>query len=222
MVVGQPARPPWQKRQSLVVSAARPALPPARLQVWRRGAEMGSQQARTARCPHRLQSSPAHFFTESVMTLFSLVKRLLGVSAFCFLAVTASQAAEQGSAAEAEAMVKKAVAHIQASGPEKAYDDFTNGKDFKDRDLYIIVYDLKGKNLAQGANAKLVGKDLINLKDPDGKPIIQMFVDLAKAKGKGWVEGYKFLNPVSKKMEGKAMYLERVGDTLVGCGIYKG
>jgi hypothetical protein len=27
---------------------------------------------------------------------------------------------------------------------------------------------------------------------------------------------------VSQAIEGKAMYLERVGDTLVGCGIYKG
>ena len=84
------------------------------------------------------------------------------------------------------------------------------------------MYDLNGKNLAQGANPKLVGRDLIGLKDPDGKPLIQMFVDLAKTKGKGWVEGYKFLNPVSQKIEGKAMYLERVGETLVGCGIYKG
>lgn len=118
-------------------------------------------------------------------------------------------------------MVKRAVAYIKTNGTEKAYEEFTNGKSFKDRDLYIIVYDLNGKNLAQGANPKLVGKDLIGLKDPDGKPLIQMFVDLAKAKGKGWVEGYKFLNPVSQKIEGKAMYLERVGETLVGCGIYK-
>ncbi len=156
------------------------------------------------------------------MTFLSLFKRLLAMSTLCFLAATASHANEQGTAAEAEAMVRKAVAQIKANGPDKAYDEFTNGKSFKDRDLYIIVYDLNGKNLAQGANPKLVGKDLINLKDPDGKPIIQMFVDLAKGKGKGWVEGYKFLNPVSQKMEGKAMYLERVGDTLVGCGIYKG
>lgn len=156
------------------------------------------------------------------MTFLSLVKRLLSASALCFLAATASHASEQGTAAEAEAMVKKAVAHLKANGPDKSYDEFTNGKSFKDRDLYVIVYDLNGKNLAQGANPKLVGKDLINLKDPDGKPIIQMFVELAKGKGKGWVEGYKFLNPVSQKMEGKAMYLERVGDTLVGCGIYKG
>ena len=129
--------------------------------------------------------------------------------------------ADSGSAAEAEAMVKKAVALIKAEGPAKSYDEFTNGKAFKDRDLYVIVYDLNGKNLAQGANPKLVGKDLIGLKDPDGKPIIQMFVDLAKSKGKGWVDGYKFLNPTTQKIENKAMYLERVGDTLVGCGIYK-
>jgi signal transduction histidine kinase len=156
------------------------------------------------------------------MSFISQLKRLLGATVLGFVAITAAHAADAGTAAEAEAMVKKAVAHIKANGPEKSYDEFTNGKSFKDRDLYIIVYDLNGKNLAQGANPKLVGKDLINLKDPDGKPVIQMFVDLAKGKGKGWVEGYKFLNPVSQKMEGKAMYLERVGDTLVGCGIYKG
>lgn len=131
-------------------------------------------------------------------------------------------AGDHGSAAEAEAMVKKAVAFIKANGPDKAYDEFTNGKTFKDRDLYVIVYDLSGKNLAQGANPKLVGKDLMGLKDPNGRLFIKEFVELAKEKGKGWVEGYKFLNPVSQKLEEKAMYLERVGDTLVGCGIYKG
>jgi signal transduction histidine kinase len=156
------------------------------------------------------------------MKFFSLVKFAVSAFAMSFVMSGAVQAADQGTAAEAEAMVKKAIAYIKANGPEKAYEEFTNGKSFKDRDLYIIVYDLNGKNLAQGANPKLVGKDLIGLKDPDGKPLIQMFVDLAKTKGKGWVEGYKFLNPATQKIEGKAMYLERVGDTLVGCGIYKG
>jgi len=156
------------------------------------------------------------------MTIFSTLKHWFLILMLALAGGGVAQAADQGSPAEAEAMVKKAVAYIKANGPEKAYEEFTNGKSFKDRDLYIIVYDLNGKNLAQGANPKLVGKDLIGLKDPDGKPLIQMFVDLAKTKGKGWVEGYKFLNPVTQKIENKAMYLERVGDTLVGCGIYKG
>lgn len=156
------------------------------------------------------------------MKSFSLFKGFVRAALMSLVMLGAAHAADQGTAAEAEAMVKKAVAYIKANGPEKSYEEFTNGKSFKDRDLYIIVYDLNGKNLAQGANPKLVGKDLIGLKDPDGKPLIKMFVDLAKDKGKGWVEGYKFLNPVTQKIEGKAMYLERVGDTLVGCGIYKG
>jgi len=155
------------------------------------------------------------------MKVSGFLKAFFGAAVMSFMMLGASHAADQGTATEAEAMVKKAVAYIKANGPEKAYEEFTNGKSFKDRDLYIIVYDLNGKNLAQGANPKLVGKDLIGLKDPDGKPLIQMFVDLAKSKGKGWVEGYKFLNPVSQKIEAKAMYLERVGETLVGCGIYK-
>lgn len=154
------------------------------------------------------------------MSLVSPSKRHFLAAAVLFSAGV--QASTNGTPAEAEAMVKRAIDYIKANGPEKAYEEFTHGKGFKDRDLYIIVYDLNGKNLAQGANPKLVGKELIGLKDPDGKPIIQMFVDLAKTKGKGWVEGYKFLNPVTQKIEGKAMYLERVGDTLVGCGIYKG
>jgi hypothetical protein len=160
-------------------------------------------------------------YQETAMELFALIKRCVGGVALGLSLLGSAQAADRGTPAEAEAMVKKAVAYIKAQGPEKAYDEFTNGKSFKDRDLYVIVYDLNGKNLAQGANPKLVGKDLIGLKDPDGKPLIQMFVDLAKSKGKGWVEGYKFLNPTTQKIENKAMYLERVGDTLVGCGIYK-
>ena len=56
-----------------------------------------------------------------------------------------AQANDQGTAAEAEARDKKAVAYSKANGPEKAYEEFTNGKSFKDRDLYIIVYDLNGK-----------------------------------------------------------------------------
>jgi cytochrome c len=155
------------------------------------------------------------------MNRLTFLKSLLCTSALAVTMAGTAHAADTGTAAEAEAMVHKAVAHIKAVGPEKAYDEFTNGKSFKDRDLYVIVYDLTGKNLAQGANPKLVGKNLIGLKDPDGKPLIQMFVDLANTKGKGWVEGYKFMNPVTQKIEPKAMYLERVGDTFVGCGIYK-
>ena len=114
------------------------------------------------------------------MRISSLFKVLFASLSFGLVMAGTAAAADNGTAAEAEAMVKKAVAFIKTNGTEKAYEEFTHGKGFKDRDLYIIVYDLNGKNLAQGANPKLVGKDLTGLKDPDGKSLIQMFVDLAK------------------------------------------
>ena len=155
------------------------------------------------------------------MKILSVLKTLFFAAMLSMGISGAGYAADHGTAPEAEALVKKAVAQIKAVGAEKAYDEFTHGKAFKDRDLYIFVYDLNGKALAQGANAKLVGKDLLNMKDADGKFIIQMQIAIAKEKGKGWTGDYKFLNPVSQKIEAKAAYVERVGDTYVACGIYK-
>jgi cytochrome c len=155
------------------------------------------------------------------MKMFKTLKQLLCAGLVGLLMSGAAQAGDQGSPQEAEAMVKKGVAYIKANGPEKAYEEFTNGASFKERDLYLFVYDMTGKNLAHGANPKLVGKDLIGLKDPNGKLIIVMLTELAKTKGKGWSDEYMFRNPVSQKLEPKIAYLERVGDIFVGAGVYK-
>ena len=155
------------------------------------------------------------------MRIYSLVKWVIAFSTVSLLALGTAQAADQGTAAEAEALVKKAAAYIKANGNDKAYEEFTNGKQFKDRDLYIFAYDFAGKNLAHGANPKLVGKDLSGLKDPDGKMILPPLVEIAKTKGKGWSESFKFRNPLTEKMEPKVVYVERVGDVFLGCGIYK-
>ena len=121
---------------------------------------------------------------------------------------------------EAEAMVAKAIAAIKA-GKQKTFDEITN-KDPKwiVRDLYPVVYDLTGKVLAHGANAKMVGKDLIELKDPDGKAFVKERVDLAKSKGKFW-QDYKFTDPETKKVLPKQMYCEKLDDMAVCAGVYK-
>jgi len=143
------------------------------------------------------------------------------VSLFLLSVGSISFAAEYGTAAEAEAMVKKAIAYLKANGKEKAFAEFSNPKgQFVDRDLYVTVYDLNGKCLAHGADPTMIGKDLISLKDTDGKAFIKERMELAKTKGKFW-QDYKFMNPVSKKIEPKSMYCQRVGDIVVACGIYK-
>jgi signal transduction histidine kinase len=143
------------------------------------------------------------------------------IGLFALLPFSAAVHADAGTAAEAEALVKKAAAAIKANGAEKAFDEITNGKSFKDRDLYVFVYDLNGKCLAHGANAKLVGKELIGLKDPDGKPLVKMLVDVAKDKGKGWTDTIKFRNPLTDKLQSRVNYIERVGDFAVGSGYFK-
>lgn len=147
----------------------------------------------------------------------NLMTLAAGLLATC---LTLPAMAQKGTKPEAEAMVAKAVAHIKAVGAEKAYADFTAGGDFKKGDLYVIVYDLTGKNLAHGANSKLVGKDLIGLKDPDGKLLNKMLVDLAKDKGKGWSDEFKFRNPTTNELQRRVVYVQRVGETFVGCGIF--
>ena len=129
--------------------------------------------------------------------------------------------AADGTPAEAKAMVKKAIDYMKANGKDKAFAEFSNPKGkFVDRDLYIFVYDMSGKCVAHGFNQKMIGKDLLEMKDSDGKFYVKERVEIIKAKGKGW-QDYKFTNPVSKKIEQKSAYIEKVDDLIVGCGVYK-
>jgi signal transduction histidine kinase len=135
--------------------------------------------------------------------------------------VAAARAADNASSDEAIAMVRKAVAFIKEQGPEKAYFEISDktGR-FVDRDLYVVVYQLDGKVLAHGGNEKFVGKDVINAQDIDGKLFIKERVELAATQASFW-QDYKIVNPVSKKIEPKQMYCERLDDTAVCAGVYK-
>ena len=155
------------------------------------------------------------------MKRLSIFKTIVLTAMLSIGIVGGAHATEAGTKAEAEAMVKKAVTLVKSAGPEKAYEEITNGKSLKDRDLYIFVYDLTGKTLAHGANPRLVGKDLSGLKDNDGKLVLKLVLDLAKEKGKGWTEEFKFVNPTTQKIEPKIVYVERLGDTIIGSGVYK-
>jgi cytochrome c len=129
--------------------------------------------------------------------------------------------AEFASKDEAVAMVKKGVAYIKGNGREKGYAEISNKKgQFIDRDLYLVVYGLDGTVFAHGANEKQVGHNLIDLKDIDGKLFVKERVELAQKQPSFWQE-YKFTNPVTRKIEPKEMYCERLDDVVVCGGIYK-
>lgn len=143
---------------------------------------------------------------------------VLAVLAFCSNAL----AEERGSRDDAYALVKKAIAYMKANGKEKAFQEFNNPKgQFIDRDLYIFVFDLNtGKNLAHGTNPKMHGKDMMDLRDIDGKYLIREFRQMVLTKGSGWVD-YRWINPVTKGYDLKSSYVEKYDDMMIGCGIYK-
>jgi len=153
------------------------------------------------------------------------MKRFIAVSSLaCLLAASFSlgaQAQTKATAAEATAMVKKGVAFVKANGKDKAYAEISNkAGQFNDRDLYLTVYGLDGTVRAHGANEKMIGKNLIDLKDIDGTPFVKERMELAKSKGTFW-QDYKFTNPTTKKIEPKSMYCEKLDDSVVCGGIYK-
>jgi signal transduction histidine kinase len=148
-------------------------------------------------------------------------KRILLIGTVIPFLTAAAFAGEHGTKPEAIAMVKKAVAYIGANGVQKAYAEITaQDPKFHERDLYVIVYDGTGKCLAHGNNAKLVGKDLIDAQDADGVYYVKDRVTLMKTKTSFW-QDYKFTDPLTKKIEPKSTYCEKLNDTAVCVGIYK-
>jgi signal transduction histidine kinase len=91
---------------------------------------------------------------------------------------------------------------------------------FHDRDLYPFIYDLSGRCVAHGARPALIGKNLLDLKDQDGKYLIREMIGIARGAGSGWVD-YKWPNPINNKIEDKASYVEKMGDYFVGVGVYR-
>jgi cytochrome c len=66
----------------------------------------------------------------------------------------------------------------------------------------------------------MVGKVVIDLKDIDGKEFVRERVELAQSKPNFW-QDYKFTNPVTKNVEPKQMYCERLDDVVVCGGVYR-
>jgi len=102
-------------------------------------------------------------------------KLIVALTAALGAAVSFTAHADEGATpAEATAMVKKGVAFIKKEGKDKGYAEISSKtSQFKDRDLYLVVYGLDGVVRAHGANEKMIGKNLIDLKDVDGKAFVK-------------------------------------------------
>jgi signal transduction histidine kinase len=155
------------------------------------------------------------------MTMSLSLRCTLATLALAAFSMSPAIAQDRASKDDAVSMVAKGIAAIKAKGEEATYIEMTApSKTFVNKDLYLVVYDMTGKCLAHGQNPKQVGKDLMGLKDPDGKEFVKERVALAQSKGKFW-QDYKFTDPLTKTVQPKQMYCEKLGNTAVCGGVYK-
>ncbi len=146
---------------------------------------------------------------------------------YAILAVAFSCCAAQAVAAEtyatrpqAEQLVGKVVAAMRKDAHTTLSAITAKDTAWVNGDLYPVVYDLQGKVLAHGQNPKLVGKNLIDVRDVEGNYYVRERVELAKSKGKFW-QNYVFVDPVTKGVLPKEMYCEKLDENVVCAGVYK-
>jgi cytochrome c len=122
---------------------------------------------------------------------------------------------------EATSLVQNAAKFLKTEGKEKALQECNkpDGKWVKG-EIYVFAYDFQGVIVAHPKNPKLVGKNMLEVPDVDGKLFRKDIVETAKTKGSGWVD-YKYKNPESGKIEEKTTYLLKAGDVIFCAGIYR-
>jgi cytochrome c len=132
----------------------------------------------------------------------------------------AASAAERGTPAEAREMLAKAAAHYNAVGRAAAFADFNARKvPFFDRDLYVFCIGPDHMTLANGGFPAYVGTSVDAVKDADGRSMGTAILGAVAGQGEGSVE-YRWLNPVSHKIEPKVSFVQKLGGDVCGVGAY--
>ncbi|MBU6481665.1 MAG: cache domain-containing protein [Nitrospirae bacterium] len=119
--------------------------------------------------------------------------------------------------------VKDAVAQIEKNGMAAfpLFHDPTGP--FIAKDAYIFVFDSKGIDLVNPGFPNLEGRNLMDLKDTQGKQLIREMFKVVQTSGSGWVD-YMWPKPGDSVSTQKSAYVTKakMGDqwVLVGSGVY--
>jgi hypothetical protein len=125
-----------------------------------------------------------------------------------------------GTAAEARAMLDRAVAELKA-GETAALAKFTDkdNKQFRDRDLYVFCFNVSDGKFTSHPNAALMGTDVRDLKVKDD-PLGRRLFEAAK-EGSVATVSYSFPKPGTTDPVPKESFVTRVGGQGCGVGYYK-
>jgi cytochrome c len=106
------------------------------------------------------------------------------------LAISGPAVADPGTPGQDEvvALTRKAVAVIEAQGGDAAREIFNKEGEFKFGEIYVNLIDFKGAWVIYPPRPANVGLNVFNLKDADGRFLIQDIIKVARENDEGWVE----------------------------------
>lgn len=127
----------------------------------------------------------------------------------------------RGTADEAYRMVQRGFELLQREGLASAARKFHDPHGgFRDRDLYIFVFDRRGRYDAFGSTPDNVGKTVYDIRGLDGDHVLREGFSAAD-RGGGWID-YEVVNPTTSAVDEKTSYILPVSDDkLMGCGVFK-
>ena len=137
------------------------------------------------------------------------------------IAATPGAAAdERGTAAEAQAMVARAIESFDSEGAEKTFAEIdAQDPAFHDKDLYVFVIGPDGLIVAHAGDVKRIGVDLRDVRDRNDRPHGLMILHEATPDGV-WVD-YERLDYLSNEVLPKSSWVVRHKGYIFGVGIYK-
>lgn len=124
-------------------------------------------------------------------------------------------------------LVEDAAALMERKGTASFAEFGRKGSRWFNSTYYIFIYDINGTNVFHAATPELTGKNLMNLRDMNGKPILRFITDIGRKPQRdanGWVF-YLWQEKNEFLPKWKSAYIRKVVAPdgkiyLLGCGIY--
>ena len=120
-------------------------------------------------------------------------------------------------------VVTNAVAELDQHGRDAFRAFYDPIGQFLVKDAYVFVIDSSGRELVNPAFRNLEGRDLLELRDSQGRPFVRAMLDTVRKRGSGWVD-YMWPKPGESVSTQKSTYVAKATvdgqSLLVGCGVY--
>lgn len=144
------------------------------------------------------------------------MKRLLVAAILLWNYASAAEPVQR----DAVALAERGAAYVKRHGKDEMIRKINiRDPEFNSGSLYLAMRDLKGITVAH-PNTALIGKNMLDVPDADGKLFRYEMLAIANGAGRGWVD-YRYLNPATGKVEAKTTYVLRVGDVALEAGVYR-